>query len=138
MSADFFDAHERHHQDAELLFNEQRWANADHLYGMAAECGLKRIMEAFGMQLDPTTRSPTQRKDWEHADGAWTRFESYRSGHHQGAGYALPATNPFNDWHVSQRYAHRSHFGAISAQSHQVGAKLVAALIKKAQLEGLI
>ena len=38
--ADFGDAHSRHREDAELLFREQRWANADHLYGLSAECGL--------------------------------------------------------------------------------------------------
>ncbi len=43
MQADFLDAHERHWQDAELLLTNQRLANADHLYGMSAECGLKRL-----------------------------------------------------------------------------------------------
>ena len=138
MNADFFDAHERHNQDADLLFNSQRWANADHLYGMAAECGLKRIMQALGMPLNPTTSSPAQRDDWVHADGAWARFESYRSGHHQGAGYVLLTSSPFNDWRVSQRYAHRSNFAAARAQAHQAGANQVMGLIKKAQLEGLI
>jgi len=40
---DFLDAHERHWEDAELLFGNRRWANADHLYGLAAECGLKAL-----------------------------------------------------------------------------------------------
>jgi hypothetical protein len=40
MNADFLDAHYRHWQDAELLFGRGRLANADHLYGLAAECGL--------------------------------------------------------------------------------------------------
>jgi hypothetical protein len=52
MQADFLDAHERHWQDAELLLTNQRLANADHLYGMSAECGLKRLMLAFGMTYD--------------------------------------------------------------------------------------
>nr|VFK54807.1 MAG: hypothetical protein BECKTUN1418F_GA0071002_105616 [Candidatus Kentron sp. TUN]VFK55380.1 MAG: hypothetical protein BECKTUN1418D_GA0071000_103118 [Candidatus Kentron sp. TUN]VFK60455.1 MAG: hypothetical protein BECKTUN1418E_GA0071001_105815 [Candidatus Kentron sp. TUN] len=47
MNADFFDAHNRHWQDWEQLFASERWANADHLYGMAAECGLKCLMQAF-------------------------------------------------------------------------------------------
>lgn len=138
MNADFLDAHERHSQDADLLFNSQRWASADHLYGMAAECGLKRIMQAFGMQLNPKTGSPALRDDWVHADGVWARFESYRSGHHQGASYALPTPSPFSDWHVSQRYADRSNFTASRAQSHKGGANLVMGLIKKAHFEGLI
>ena len=87
MNADFFNAHDRHRQDANLLFSRHRWANADHLYGMAAECGLKQIMQAFGMAVDTLTGSPAERKDRVHADGIWARFESYRSGHYQGAGY---------------------------------------------------
>ncbi len=46
MSVDFGDAHIRHWKDAELLYCVQHLANADHLYGMAAECGLKRHREA--------------------------------------------------------------------------------------------
>lgn len=87
MQADFLDAHERHWDDAERLFQAQRWANADHLYGMAAECGLKRLMMVFGMSVDTTTGSPVNSKDWKHANNIWMRFESYRSGHLQGVGY---------------------------------------------------
>ena len=49
---DFYDAHHRHWEDAERLYHNERWANADHLYGIAAECGLKRLMIAFGMRCD--------------------------------------------------------------------------------------
>lgn len=45
MAENFLDAHHRHWDDAELLYQAQRWANADHLFGVSAECGLKRLME---------------------------------------------------------------------------------------------
>lgn len=138
MQADFLDAHERHWEDAERLFQAQRWANADHLYGLAAECGLKRLMLAFGMPYDTARDCPSRKADRKHADGIWARFESYRCGHHQGAGYVVPSTNPFGDWNVSQRYAHRSHFDQARAQAHQSGANVVRDLIKKARKEGLI
>jgi len=41
MSIDFLDPHDRHWEDGERLFGVSRWANADHLYGLSAECGLK-------------------------------------------------------------------------------------------------
>jgi len=63
---DFYDAHERHWVDAELLRDKERWANADHLYGFAAECGLKRLMLAFGMTLDASGK-PSEREDRTHA-----------------------------------------------------------------------
>ena len=84
MQADFLDAHERHWYDAELLFTEQRWANADHLYGIAAECGLKRLMVAFGMPFDTVKNRPAELSDRSHADSVWARYESYRSGHSIG------------------------------------------------------
>jgi len=97
MQADFLDAHARHWDDAERLFEAQRWANADHLYGIAAECGLKRLMHAFGMNVDPTTGGPIKPKDWKHANNIWARFESYRSGYAQGVSYGLPLNNPFDN-----------------------------------------
>lgn len=138
MQADFLDAHERHWDDAERLLYAQRWANADHLFGMAAECGLKRLMLAFGMNVNPTTGGPLDNKDLKHANSIWARFESYRSGHAQGAGYVLSASNPFSNWDVADRYAHQSNFDQARAQGHQTGAQIVRSLIAKAQREGLL
>jgi hypothetical protein len=138
MKADFLDAHERHWIDAEGLFQAQRWANADHLYGVSAECGLKRLMLAFGMPYDTATDRPRQSADREHADGIWTRFESYRGGHPQGAGYFLAMTNPFQDWDVAQRYANQSNFTQERVTAHHEGVVMVRNLVQKAKLEGLI
>lgn len=138
MQADFLDAHERHWNDAERLLQAQRWANADHLYGMAAECGLKRMMQAFGMPYDADKDRPSNKQDRVHGVGVWARFESYRSGHVQGTGYVLPATNPFHDWDISDRYAHQSDFDQARATAHQNGARNICELIKKAQREGLL
>jgi len=138
MQADFLDAHERNWGDAERLFQAQRWANADHLYGLAAECGMKRLMLAFGMPYDASKDRPTRQQDRVHADGTWARFESYRSGHAHGRGYVLPAGNPFGSWDVSDRYAHQSNFDQARAQGHQAGAQTIRDLIVRAQREGLL
>ncbi|KXW57997.1 hypothetical protein [Ferrovum myxofaciens] len=138
MQADFLDAHERHWNDAEKLFSAGRYANADHLYGMAAECGLKRLMMRFGMMVDSGTGSPTDRGDRIHANNIWARFESYRSGKVEGVDYGLPTLNPFNNWDVGDRYAHQSNFNHAGVQIHQAGAAAICELIKKAQREGLL
>lgn len=138
MQADFLDAHMRHWDDAERLFVAERWANSDHLYGVSAECGLKQLMLAFGMPFDSGRDRPHSEQDRKHVDSLWARYESYRHGHHQGAGYVLVGANAFEDWHVSQRYAHQLRFDANRAASHRDGADLVRQLIKKAQREGLI
>lgn len=138
MQADFLDAHQRHWDDAERLLQAQRLANADHLYGMAAECGLKRLMQRFGMPIDAITGIPSQEHDRKHANSIWARFESYLNGKVEGVGYALPASNPFDDWDVSDRYAHQVNFDQNRVQSHQAGAQLVCDRIRKARREGLI
>lgn len=138
MNADFLDAHDRHRNDADLLFNSKRWANADHLYGMSAECGLKRIMQAFGMAVSSPSGIPTARDDRVHADGIWARFESYRTGHRYGAGYDLPVPSPFDNWKAEQRYAHQVNFDQARASAHQAAADLIRGLVKQAQLDGLI
>lgn len=138
MQADFLDAHERHWQDAELLLTNQRLANADHLYGMSAECGLKRLMLAFGMTYDFQKNLPSDRKDQQHVDRLWMRYDDYRTGHHQGMGYGLPPANPFSNWHASQRYSSQADFSTPRVTDHRTGAELVCNLIRKARREGLL
>ena len=138
MPSDFLDAHNRHLNDAEQLFNAKRWANADHLYGLATECGLKRLMLAFGMPFDSNRDRPQDQADREHANGIWARYETYRNGHHQGIGYVLPTSNPFQNWNISQRYEHQSSFNQAHVDPHKAGAAQVKLLIDKAKREGLI
>ncbi len=88
MQADFLDAHTRHWDDAEILLQAQRWANADHLYGIAAECGLKKLMLVFGMPYDTVKDRPSDRMDQVHANGVWTRFQSYSNGHRAWYAYS--------------------------------------------------
>ncbi len=137
MSADFLDAHHRHWEDAEYLRAASRWANADHLYGMAAECGLKRLMLAFGMTVNPQG-SPTSKSDWVHADKVWTRFESYRSGHAAGASYCLPSSNPFANWQADQRYAPQHLFTESIVLTHRQGAEDVRKKLQLARTQGLL
>ena len=95
LTADFIDAHERHWEDAELLFECHRWAGADHLYGFSAECGLKAVMEAAGMEVDETgPRLPKYRK---HVRELWPLFVGFME---QGGELwdEFPDDEPFDDW----------------------------------------
>lgn len=114
-----------------------RLANADHLFGMAVECGLKRLMIVFGMQVR-ADGSPDGRDDRQHADRVWLRYETYRSGSHQGTAYATPNGQPFADWDVSQRYAHQRNFDDKRVLAHQSAALAVSGLMKRARADGLI
>ncbi len=134
MQADFHDAHDRHWLDAEVLYRHGRWANADHLYGMAAECGLKRIMLVFDMPYDSIKDRPSKANDCKHVDAIWVRFESYAKGR---SDYVL-LDNPFTGWDVSQRYAHRSNFTQAYVDPHRQGAEQVRKLVQNAKRDGLI
>jgi hypothetical protein len=139
MDADFADAHNRHWDDAERLFFAERWANADHLYGVAAECGLKRLMQVFGMDVGKDG-SPKKSDDRKHIDKIWHRYETYRSGHAQGASYSLPtiSRSPFDNWEASQRYAKESAFHQGHVAPHRSGAEFVRRLLAQARRDGLL
>lgn len=138
MTTDFHDAHNRHWDDAELLYESERWANADQLYGLSAECGLKKLMVTFDMPFDAARGMPSLVVDKVHANRVWDRYEAYRSGHHAGTDYGLVTNNPFTDWDISNRYSHRNDFSKLYVDPHKSGADEVRRLIRKAVLEGII
>ncbi len=138
MRADFQDATGRHWTDAESLRATARWANADHLYGLSAECALKCLMMAFGMPLDPTDGSPARLNDRKHANDLWTRYDAYRTGRPAGPAYALPTPNPFQHWAVGQRYAAESAFDAARVLGHRQGADTARALVAQARRDGIL
>lgn len=129
---DFGDAHDRHWEDAELLLRSSRLANADHLYGMAVECGLKQVMIGFGMPVRDSDGSPFDRRDRVHANEIWDRYEEVRcSSDDDRQEYALTQPCPFMDWHVSDRYVHRMHINARRVAAHRDGAVFVRNLIQR-------
>lgn len=137
MMTDFSDAFERHKNDGETLFSSSRWANADHLFGIAAECGLKRLMLAFGMGWDTGRDMPQIRDDRVHVNEAWQRYQHYRAGK-WSAKYALSSPNPFTNWDASQRYAAQANFHKAMVEPHKNACDEVGGLLKQALLEGII
>jgi hypothetical protein len=135
MITDFRDSFERHSKDAQTLFSLSRWANADHLFGLATECGLKQLI--FGMLWDSSHDKPKERDDRVHADKAWDRYEYYRSGP-EAAGYVLSTPNPYSDWDASQRYAAQAEFDQARVEPHKTACEEVRELLKKALLDGEI
>jgi hypothetical protein len=131
---DFLDAMDRHWLDAELLNAQARVANADQLYGLVAECGLKALMLKWGMPF--LNDKPDNAADRKHANGIWDRYETYRQGH--PATFALPGTNPFQHWRIEHRYANRADFSAARLQQHQAGAAHVKGLVNQAVISGVL
>jgi hypothetical protein len=137
LPANFFDAHERHHDDATSLYDRQRWANADHLFGVAAECGLKALI--VGMKGGALSNNEKRHiNEATKPENAWDIFETYLNGHILGTKYTLPSANPFLDWDISDRYAHQSNFDSTVVEPHREGANVVQDLVITAQVEGIL
>ena len=110
--ADFADAHLG---DAELLFDRERWANADHLYGLSAECGLKAVMESAGVWGEAGSPPPEYRK---HVHDLWPLFVDYMEP--TGESWdEFPKDEPFDDWSHHDRYAHRECFRLGDVRRHR-------------------
>ena len=127
---DFADAHIRHWKDAELLFRERRLANADHLYGISAECGLKTVMKDLG-------DFPELPSDYrKHFPKLWTIFQDFAKDR-DGARYAalLAGDDPFSDWSIADRYAHRSNFAGAAVKKHRQGVETVRSLVQQWEQE---
>jgi hypothetical protein len=135
MLPDFYDAFQRHFEDAKYLYDDSRLPNADQLYAFSAECGLKCIMQQFGMPVDPSSGRPHKEKDAKHIDKIWIRYESYRAGI-GASGYELPPNNPFDNWVIDQRYSPGSIINRTIVDAHKSGAEIVRKLVNKAILEG--
>ncbi len=130
--ADFGDAHDRHWVDAEILFGQKRWANADQLYGFSAECGLKAVMEALGMRV--TIGRPDEPSHRKHIQDLWPIFQAFAT-ERNGASYLsmLPSGSPFADWSHHDRYAHQSYCRERDALPHRAAANKVRPMVQYAQ-----
>jgi len=136
LPTDYLDAMKRHWEDAELFWNQEpkRLANADQLYGLVAECGLKALMtKLVHGYFDHNRGRPSYRDDLVHADGIWERYMNYSQGG-AAALYALPTDdiNPFEQWEIDDRYANRMHFDHTRVKGHRDAAITVKELVDKA------
>ena len=128
---DFVDAHRRHWTDAELLYGRERWPNADHLYGLSAECGLKAVMQRLGMP------AKICRKYRKHVDELWPKFEDFAQ-ERDGARYLelRPDGKPFADWSIHDRYANRKHFDQGRVGPHREAAQGIRVMVRSMEQDG--
>ncbi len=135
-NVDFADAAYRHEKDAKLLYDHQRWPNADQLVGLAAECALKAVMRALGMKIRPEG-SPEERKHRVHVDDLWDEFFAFANGN-GGNRYAgmLRRENPFSDWRIEQRYHRSSAIGRPVVDAHREATAQVFVVLRAAREDG--
>jgi len=136
---DFPSSARRHIQDALLLEERGRLPNAGHLYGLAAECGLKAILIWHGHPTD--AEGSPQRPFREHVDKllishnmtAITTFLTGRSGAHYLS--LIPSISNFSDWSASHRYFSESSLPA-SLHKWRQGAVEIGQMLDYALTEG--
>lgn len=96
MHPDYRDAAERHWEDASYLSADKRFANADHLYGLSAECALKAVMQGLGMPLRPDG-VPMDKQNRIHINLLWDEFSTFAQSRN-GARYATGINSMPNPW----------------------------------------
>lgn len=108
---DFRQAATRHFKDAELLMDQARQANAGHLYGFAAECGVKALLVWRGYPSDPSTGEiikKTPNKFRVHIDELTKNINmiyTFLDGHGAAKYLAMiPSIGDFSDWKTDHRY----------------------------------
>ncbi len=108
---DFHQAARRHFRDAELLAGHARQANAGHLYGFAAECGVKALLVWKGYPSDPVSGEIIEKRPKKfrvHIHGLTKNINMvYTFLDGRGAAKYLamiPSIGDFSDWKTDHRY----------------------------------
>jgi hypothetical protein len=140
----------RHMTDAETLFAAGRLANAGQLYGFVAECGLKALLLACGIQPDADGDIPRRRPApdkgkhplREHMPLLMTNitldFQIVPDGVQASRYLALvPNRNDFHDWLVDHRYWREAALPA-SVTLWRAAAREISIMLDQAQQDGVL
>ncbi|MFZ1828407.1 MAG: hypothetical protein WAW42_06500 [Candidatus Competibacteraceae bacterium] len=93
----------RHWRDAQLLERENCVENADQLYGLTAECAIKKAL----VELPAFARAGMLDESYrKHINELWGKVNHQSLQKRYSCLCAiLKAPNPFLNWHIDQRYA---------------------------------
>ena len=112
MTDDYRAAAVRHYRDAKLLDNHDRVENADHHYGLAAECGLKEALKQMG-------RLREEHRRW-HIDQLWNKIQAKQlSKSFPGLAQLVENRDCFAKWKISQRYGRDGEVPRVNLERHR-------------------
>ncbi|MDD5330599.1 MAG: hypothetical protein PHX38_11365 [Sulfuricella sp.] len=123
----YADAALRHWKDAELLEQENRIENADHHYGFAAECAIKKIL----IELPAFSKKQGLENSYkEHVNVLWDKvnYQNLQKSY-PTLSAILKSANPFLDWHVNQRYLADGGITRATMEPHKNSAKRLLGII---------
>ncbi len=108
MKPNYGAAASRHFNDAKCLRAKDRkhFAGADHLFGLAVECALKRILEKNKLLTLSRDGKPQQANFGGasgHCPAIWNEYLVYQGNNRELP--VLPIVNPFLAWDIGDRYS---------------------------------
>lgn len=128
----------RHYKDAELLKNHGRSANAGQLFGIAAECGIKAVIQLLNhnnpkVHLTESSANKNGLIEPTHLD---LLDNLSNTNGRLGSGYKahLHSINNFANWSVHQRYWGDTHLPNSLEDWHNA-AKEVMKMLQQAQID---
>ncbi|MBI3756360.1 MAG: hypothetical protein HY267_00135 [Deltaproteobacteria bacterium] len=137
----FHSAARRHFQDAELLWANTREANAGHLYGFVAECGIKALLVSSGLQVDASGDILKRDPFRLHADklsGQINQVHNFLQGRTSVKYLAqVPDIGHFSDWSTDHRYYDESALPPSTAKWRSA-AQQVMSMLDQAKIDGVI
>lgn len=122
----------RHWRDAQLLERENCVENCDQLYGIAAECAIKKAL----IELPAFAKAGILNESFmKHINELWDKVnhQSLQKRYYCLCAI-LKAPNPFLNWHIDQRYAAD---GVVSIEVMQIHRDVTRRLLGAVGLNGL-
>lgn len=137
----FHRAARRHFHDAELLLGNTREANAGHLYGFVAECGIKALLVASGLAVEAGGDIPWGNPFRQHANrlaNQVTQIQTFIQGR-LGAKYFAHVSHiaDFSDWSTDHRYYDDSALPSSTAKWRSAATQVMQ-MLDQAKLDGVI
>jgi hypothetical protein len=127
MPENFADAALRHWHDAQLLEAENRLENADQLYGLSAECAIKKaLLPLPGLATQGSLAASFK----VHINLLWDRvnYQSVQKRYPHMAAY-LKAANPFSGWNIDQRYSANGSIVQKDMECHRIATSRLLGII---------
>lgn len=147
-SVGYFESARRHFQDANTLLRSSRKANAGHLFGVAAECGVKALLVASRVPIDtegsigslPGVKGKGFRDHMPNLAQALTDFMGNIPDGRRAATYlsTLSGLGNFSDWRIEHRYWREAALPLGSIERWQSAAGGVMTVLDQAKEDGIL
>lgn len=152
MPVHYGESSHRHFDDGCFLQADRRHPNADHHFGVAAECAVKALLVGLGVRTDAAGNidRPYRRhmgELFEPTPGAQTNlcaeFSAFVRGR-SGARYLprLPdgetLEDLFEDWSIDQRYVESCDIRPARVHDHFRAARALLVCLERAESDGVV